>query len=99
MNPEDIYYSDTRARNLFGYRVADNSMSPAFQPGDIAVVNPNLPGRPGDYVVARRGDETFLRRLDAAGQRLMPLAAGQTQFSVSASDILGRVVEKKRLYK
>jgi phage repressor protein C with HTH and peptisase S24 domain len=99
MQPDDIYYSDTRGRNLFGYRVEDDSMEPVFRRGDIAVVNPNLPGRPGDYVLARCGEETVLRRLGAGGKRLESLERNKPVMRLAASNILGRVVEKKRIYR
>jgi SOS-response transcriptional repressor LexA len=73
-------------------------MEPEFRRGDIAVVNPNLSGRPGDYVVARVGRETLLRRMGQSGI-LETLARKYPPVSATAHDVLGRVVERKRLYK
>ena len=98
MDPRDVYYSDTKARNIFGYRVEDDSMGPLFRRGDIMVVNPNLSARPGDYVVARRKGETFLRRVGVSGKQLEPVSSEHNSLPTSACLILGRVVERKRLY-
>ena len=98
MSRDDVYYSDTRARNIFGYRVPDDSMAPEFRAGDIAVVNPNLSGRPGDYAVARSGGKTLLGRISAAGDGF-EAAAARPPTTFSGSDVLGRVVERKRFYR
>ena len=99
MEPDGIYYSDTKGRNLFGYRIEDGSMEPVFRRGDILVVNPNIPAQPGDYVIARVGEETVPGKMDASGLNIEPLAAGRPRLSAASSEILGRVVEKKRMYK
>ena len=101
-HPDDTYYSDTRGKNLFGYRVDDDSMEPQFRRGDIAVVNPNLSARPGDYVVALVLGETapkaLLRRMGSTGL-LETLAKGHSPVAAGAYEVLGRVVERKRLYR
>lgn len=98
MDPRDVYYSDTRADNIFGYRMEDDSMEPVFRRGDIAIVNPNLSARPGDYVVVRSGGETLLRKMGVSGKMLRPLDSGYPIAVESGCVIMGRVVEKKRLY-
>ena len=90
MSRDDIYYSDTRGRNLFGFRVTDDEAGPLFRQGDIAVVNPNLSARPGDYAVIQSGRRTFLRKMESTESR---------QASARDENILGRVVERKRSYR
>jgi len=70
-----------------------------FRRGDILVVNPNLPARPGDYIIARRNDTTMFGRIDSSGLYIEPLAKGALRLPVSSVETLGRVVEKKRIYR
>ncbi|MEA1938926.1 MAG: XRE family transcriptional regulator, partial [Pseudomonadota bacterium] len=49
--PEDV------GRNVFGLRVLGESMSPDFSEGDLIFVDPDMPPRPGCYVVAKRDSD------------------------------------------
>jgi SOS-response transcriptional repressor LexA len=40
----------------FAVRVADNMMIPTFTEGDLVIIDPSIPPRAGDYVVALNGD-------------------------------------------
>ena len=97
---EAVFYSDTRGRNLFGFGVNDDDMRPTFFKGDIAVVNPNLPPRNGDYVVARRGERCFLRLyIENPSGMLAATNLAEPPVAASLYVLLGRVVERRRSYK
>ncbi|GEM_PF-2067626 len=98
---ETVFYSDTRGHNLFGYRVRDVEATRPFRKGDVAVVNPNLPARHGDYVVARGGDGCALMLFieGPSGALLATLGSEEPPVSASRFVLLGRVVEKRRSYK
>lgn len=56
VSPEAIDYVKrpeplAKARNGYGIYVVGDSMEPAFRQGDLALVHPNLPPKPGDEVV------------------------------------------------
>lgn len=70
-----------------------------FRRGDILVVNPNLSARPGDLVVARCGETTVLGRMDASGIFIESLTKEIPPLPAADVETLGRVVEKKRIYK
>jgi|SRR5579871_2773039 len=44
-------------RDPYGVYVVGDSMSPAFEPGDLALVNPHVPARGGDDVIVYRAAE------------------------------------------
>lgn len=99
MIADDIYSSDTKDKDLFGYKVEDDSMEPVFKKGDIVVVNPNLSGKPLDYVVVKAGENIMLRKLNALATHLEALSDKHPPMKVSQAEILGKVVESKRLYR
>lgn len=99
MMGDDTYYSDTKDRELFGYKVEDDSMEPVFKKGDIVVVNPNLALKPLDFVVAKVGEKVVLRKLNALASHLEALSEKYSSIRVSEAEILGKVVESKRLYR
>jgi len=97
---EVLFYSDTRGRNLFGYRVDDDDMWPAFRKGDVAIVNPNLTPRNGDYVAARRGKECFIRLyVRNPSEMLSAVNSATPPIPISSCVLLGRVVERRRSYR
>jgi len=98
---DEVVYSDTRARNMFGYRVEGDEMRPFFRKGDIAIVNPNLEPRHGDYVVARKGSACMLRLYveGEGGPLLASTAPGETPIPARTAMVLGRVVERRRSYR
>jgi len=97
---EPIYYSDTRGRNLFGYNVRESEGHPIFREGDIAVVNPNLSARNGDYVLARgnKGCALMLYLEGPSGPMLVGPGSGEPPCPAGDFVLLGRVVERKRTY-
>lgn len=111
---DEYVYTDQKAGNVFGVRVEGDSMEPEFHEGDILIVNPNLEGRNGDYVIARLEDEneaTFKKLIVHGGDGpqksgrpiiiLRPLNARYEDmvFADPAKvRIIGRVVERKTLF-
>lgn len=56
------------SRYSFAVRICDNMMSPAFLEGDLILVDPTVPPRAGDFVVARNGTgEMVFNRFRIAG--------------------------------
>lgn len=56
VSPEPIDYVKrpeplARAKNGYGLYIVGDSMEPAFRQGDLALVHPNAPAKPGDEVV------------------------------------------------
>lgn len=43
--------------NSFALEIKGDSMLPEFKPGDRVVIDPNVAPQPGDYVVAKNGDD------------------------------------------
>lgn len=107
------YMSDKDyAAGVFALVVADDSMSPVFAAGDHIVVDPGLKPRPGDYVVARTGqEELILAKLritgvDAAGGDVIALLPLNEDYPTLHSHqtslvILGTVIESmsKKTYR
>lgn len=96
---DDTYSSDTKDKDLFGYRVEDDSMEPVFKQGDIVIANPNISVKPLDYVIAKAGEEVVLRKLNATASHLEALSDDYVSINISHAEILGKVVESKRLYR
>jgi SOS-response transcriptional repressor LexA len=46
-----------KARNGYGLYVMGDSMEPAFRQGDLALIHPNIPPKPGDEVVVCSQDK------------------------------------------
>ncbi|MGL5177990.1 MAG: LexA family protein, partial [Aeromonas veronii] len=60
----DWDYSD----NTFGLVVVGDSMAPDFLEGDVLVIDPNVDPLPGDFVVAKNGqDEATFKRYRPKG--------------------------------
>lgn len=62
--PLNPFLSKNLSNNAFGLQVQDDSMSPEFKIGDILIVDPDQPLRPGGIVVAKHQDmnEVIIRR-------------------------------------
>lgn len=78
-------------RNGFALRVSSNAFFPAFRPGDIAFVHPNIPPLPGDLVCVTGSDgRLLLGRLaaDALPERPRVLSFGDFQeIAVAAAQV------------
>jgi SOS-response transcriptional repressor LexA len=90
----------------FGLWLRDNSMTPFFSEGDLVIVDPDEPPRPGDYVVAKNGGEeaTFKkyrpRGIDENGQEVFELVPLNDDYPPMHSDrqhieIIGVMVEHR----
>lgn len=92
------------AEGVFALEVAGDSMAPLFMPGDQIVVDPSIKPRPGDYVVARTGnnDLTFAKLritgMDTDGREIMalfPLNENHPTLhsTITPMTIIGTVIE------
>ncbi len=91
----------------FALRIDGESMLPEFREGDVVIIDPAIPPRPGDFVVARnsRREATFRQYrphgFDAQGEEIFELAPLAVDFPSLRSDItpitlLGTMVEHRR---
>jgi len=125
---DSIHYSDTKGKNLFAIRVADKSMTPLFEVGDYAIINPNVPTAVGALVAVRMlkgksvgnlpsdrlpGDRLIVRVLEESGEGLwarpldlrwnaikvgIEIPGGISSKEKVVGEVIGRVVERKRIY-
>ena len=80
-----------------------------FYPGDIVIVDPEIPPRPGDYVVAKMTAEEVVtfrkyrpRGMDKAGKPMVELAPLNDDYPATVIDttspglIIGTMVEHRK---
>ncbi|MGL6052188.1 MAG: LexA family protein [Aeromonas salmonicida] len=90
----------------FGLWLRGNSMAPQFNEGDLVIVDPDEPPRPGDFVVAKNGSDeaTFKkyrpRGIDEHGQEVFELVPLNDDYPPMYSDrqhieIIGVMVEHR----
>ncbi|GEM_PF-1764806 len=80
-------------RNAFAVRVSSNAFYPAFRPGDIAFIHPNIPPLAGDLVCVTRDDgRLLLGRLAADSSPERPTVLSFAEFRPVTLD--GASVEK-----
>ena len=87
-------------RYTFALRVNGDSMEPEFKAGMLLIIEPELEAMPGDFVVARNGDdETTFKQLvkDGADWYLKPLNERYPIKPLGSSKVIGvlRAVEKR----
>lgn len=87
-------------RYTFALRVQGDSMEPEFTEGMVLIVEPELDPQPGDYVIAKNGnEETTFKQLirDGADWYLKPLNSRYPIKPLAESSIIGvvRAVEKR----
>ena len=95
--------------HAFGLVIDGNSMEPEFKTGDKVIIDPAIPPRPSDYVVAKREmdeEATFkkyrLRGQDDRGNDIIELAPLNLDFPTIMMDeknpghIVGVMVEHRR---
>lgn len=87
-------------RHTFALRVVNDSMEPEFKEGMVLIVEPELDALPGDYVIAKNGqEETTFKKLvkDGADWYLKPLNPAYPTKPLGNSTIIGvvRAVEKR----
>lgn len=91
----------------FALEIKGESMLPEFRPGDRVIIDPELTPQPGDYVVAKNGDEeaTFKkyrpRAMDARGSMVFELVPLNDDYPIIRSDvtpvrIVGTMVEHRK---
>lgn len=94
----------------FGLEIKGNSMAPEFNPGDRVIIDPAVSPRPGDFVVAKNGEEeaTFKkyrpRGRNEKGEQVIELAPLNPDYESMRSDItpfiiIGTMVEARRYRK
>lgn len=89
-------------RYTFALRVQGDSMEPEFTEGMILIVEPELDPQPGDYVIAKNGnDETTFKKLvrDGADWYLKPLNSRYPIKPLGESSIIGVVRAVERRYR
>ena len=99
---EWIDTSVTVRPHTFALRVEGDSMEPEFAPGTILVVEPEMDAYPGDYVIAKNGDDeaTFKQLVrDGADLYLKPLNARYPIKPLGNSRIVGVVREAVKRYR
>lgn len=87
-------------RHTFALRVSGDSMEPDFKEGSILIVEPDLEAQPGDFVIAKNGDEesTFKQLVKDGGDwYLKPLNPRYPMKPLGKSAIVGvvRAVERR----
>lgn len=84
MNTHDEYiatYTEKLSEDAFALEIAEDSMLPEFKQKDKIIVDPDISPAPGDYVIARNGDDeaTFKkyrpRGFDATGREYFELVS------------------------
>lgn len=102
---EALEWIDTGVRvrpHTFALRVEGDSMEPEFAPGTILVVEPEMDAHPGDFVIAKNGDDeaTFKQLVrDGADLYLKPLNARYPIKPLGHSRIVGVVREAVKRYR
>ncbi|WP_430434784.1 LexA family protein [Methyloversatilis sp.] len=92
----------TVQRHTFALRVEGDSMEPEFTAGVLVVVEPDMEAMPGDFVIAKNGDnEATLKQLvrDGADFYLKPLNERYPIKPLGDSEIVGVVREKIKRYR
>ncbi|KON80332.2 S24 family peptidase [Azoarcus sp. PA01] len=88
--------------HTFALRVQGDSMEPEFVAGTIIVIEPQMVAEPGDYVIARNGDnEATFKQLvrDGADLYLKPLNPRYPIKPLGATAIIGVVREAVKRYR
>lgn len=98
------------SQNAFALRIKGDSMLPEFREGDTVVIDPAIHPLPGDYVVAKNGENeaTFKkyrpRGVNEQGQQVFELVPLNEDYPSMRSDltavrIIGTMVEHRRYRK
>lgn len=95
------------SNGAFALEIKGDSMLPDFKPGDRVIIDPAVQPQPGDYVVAKNGEDeaTFkkyrLRGMNERGDMVFELVPLNADYDVIRSDlvptrIVGTMVEHRR---
>ncbi len=96
--------------NAFALEIKGDSMLPEFKPGDRVIIDPTISPQPGDYVVAKNGDDeaTFKkfrpRSVNEHGDTVFELVPLNEDYPSMRSDItpiriVGTMVEHRKYRK
>lgn len=96
--------------NAFALEIKGDSMLPDFKPGDRVIIDPNVSSQPGDFVVAKNGEEeaTFKkyrpRGINERGDMVFELIPLNEDYPSMRSDvtpirIVGTMVEHRKYRK
>lgn len=99
----DLELSDS----AFALEIKGDSMLPEFKPGDRVIIDPDITPQPGDFVVAKNGEDeaTFKkyrpRGMDASGNVVFELVPLNEDYPTMRSDavpirIVGTMVEHRK---
>lgn len=95
------------SEGAFALEIKGDSMQPDFKPGDRVIIDPGISPQPGDFVVAKNGEEeaTFKkyrpRGVDANGNVVFELVPLNEDYPTMRSDvapirIVGTMVEHRK---
>lgn len=98
------------SNSAFALEIKGESMLPEFKPGDRVIIDPGITPQPGDFVVAKNGDDeaTFKkfrpRGMDASGNVIFELVPLNEDYPTMRSDampigIVGTMVEHRKYRK
>lgn len=105
---EDFLLTDLElSGSAFALEIKGDSMLPEFKPGDRVIIDPNVMPQPGDFVVAKNGDEeaTFKkyrpRGVNERGETVFELVPLNEDYPSMRSDatpirIVGTMVEHRK---
>lgn len=98
---EWIDTSVTVRPHTFALRVEGDSMEPEFVAGTVLVVEPEMEAYPGDFVIAKNGDEATFKQLvrDGADLYLKPLNPRYPIKPLGTARIVGVVREAVKRYR
>lgn len=98
---EWIDTSVTVRPHTFALRVEGDSMEPEFVAGTVLVVEPEMEAYPGDFVIAKNGDEATFKQLvrDGADLYLKPLNQRYPIKPLGTARIVGVVREAVKRYR
>lgn len=88
--------------HTFALRVEGDSMEPKFEEGCVLVVEPDLEARPGDYVIAKNGENeaTFKQLVRDGGEYLLkPLNPRYPIRPLGDAKIIGVVVQRLETFR
>lgn len=108
---EDFLLTDLElSGSAFALEIKGDSMLPEFKPGDRVIIDPNISPQPGDFVVAKNGEEeaTFKkyrpRSVNERGETVFELVPLNEDYPSMRSDvtpirIVGTMVEHRKYRK
>ncbi len=85
----------------FAVSVTSDSTEPEFTKGDILIIEPDVPFDHEDFVLAKKGNDVFIRQIYKEGPDwlLKPLNKSYETKPLEDYQIVGVVVEKAKFYK